>query len=82
MSEIGRIVQTPPSIRRFVLDQANDGSPTLTRRRCCEGSKQPLGSLAPALGGPDDAVMAGNSRWICGVPDGGYSVASAVEGSA
>jgi hypothetical protein len=87
MCEIPRIVQTPFSIRRFVRDQAN-GSPAPTRGRCCAGSellaqasKQPR-ALAPALDGPDDAIMARNHGWIWGVPNGGYSVASAVEGSA
>jgi hypothetical protein len=88
MFEIPRIIQTPFSIRRFVRDQAN-GSPAPTRGRCCAGSellaqasKQPPGSLAPALGGPDDAVMARNHGWKRGVPNGGYSLASSVQGSA
>jgi hypothetical protein len=34
------------------------------------------------LGGPDDAVMARNHGWNWDVPNGGYSVASSVQGSA
>jgi hypothetical protein len=89
MCEIARIVQTSFSIRRVVHNQANDGSPAPTHGRCCAGSellaqasKQPPGSLAPALGGPDDAVMARNHGWKWSVPNGGYSVASSVRGSA
>ena len=89
MCEIGRIGQSPLSIRRFVRDRANDGSPAPMRGRYCaspqllaQASEQPLGSLAPVLGGPDDAVMATNHGWTWDVPNGGYSVASATEGSA
>jgi hypothetical protein len=89
MCEIAKTVQTLFSIRRFVGNQANDGSPAPTHGRCYAGSellaqasKQPPGSIAPALGDPDDAVMARNHGWKRGVPNGGYSLASSVQGSA